>query len=102
MTGRLEAIWVKRAHRGPMDAVSRATLRAGQGIVGSADQDGRRQVTLIECRMWDAAVEQVGVAIEPSARRALGPPHPEQTQPHLATARMQALTYSSEAGTKSG
>jgi MOSC domain-containing protein YiiM len=53
-----------------MDSVSRAVLRAGQGIVGSADQGGRRQVTLIECRAWDAAVEQVGVAVEPSARRA--------------------------------
>jgi MOSC domain-containing protein YiiM len=70
MPGRLEAIWVKRAHRGLMDAVSRAALRAGRGIVGSADQGGRRQVTLIECRAWDAAVEQVGVAVEPSARRA--------------------------------
>jgi MOSC domain-containing protein YiiM len=53
-----------------MDSVSRARLRAGQGIVGNADQQGRRQVTLIECRAWDAAVEQVGVAVEPSARRA--------------------------------
>jgi MOSC domain-containing protein YiiM len=70
MTGRLEAIWVKRAHRGPMDAVPKASLRARQGIVGNADQGGRRQVTLIECRAWDEAVEQVGVAVEPSARRA--------------------------------
>lgn len=70
MTGRLEAIWVKRSHRGPMDAVFRATLRPGQGIVGSADQGGRRQVTLIECRAWDAAVEEVGVAVAPSERRA--------------------------------
>lgn len=70
VTGRLEGIWVKRSHRGLMDAVSRATLRAGQGIVGNADQRGRRQVTLIECRAWDAAIEQVGVAVEPVARRA--------------------------------
>jgi len=70
MTGRLEAIWIKRAHRGVMDAVSRAMLRAGQGIVGNADQQGRRQVTLIDCRAWDAAIEEVGVAVEPSARRA--------------------------------
>ena len=70
MIGRLEAIWIKRAHRGPMDAVARAALRAGHGIVGNADQGGRRQVTLIECRLWDAAIEQVGVAAEPGARRA--------------------------------
>jgi MOSC domain-containing protein YiiM len=53
-----------------MDRVSRATLRAGRGIAGNADQGGRRQVTLIDCRAWDAAIEQVGVAVEPVARRA--------------------------------
>ena len=30
-----------------MDAVQSASLRAGRGIVGNADQGGRRQVTLI-------------------------------------------------------
>lgn len=68
--GRLEAIWIKRAHRGPMDRVDRATLRAGQGIVGSADQGGRRQVTIIEQRAWDEAIEQVGRHVDPVARRA--------------------------------
>ena len=66
----LEAIWIKRAHRGPMDAVERATLRAGRGIAGNADQGGRRQVTLVERRAWDEAVEQVGDQVDPSARRA--------------------------------
>lgn len=70
MPGRLEAIWIKRAHRGPMDMVSRATLAAGRGIIGNADQGGRRQVTLIERRAWDAAMEQVGTHVDPSARRA--------------------------------
>ena len=70
MPGRLEAIWVKRSRRGPMDSASHATLRAGQGIEGNADQGGRRQVTIIEQRAWDAAIEQVGVAVEPIARRA--------------------------------
>lgn len=69
-TGRLDAIWIKRAHRGPMDPAARATLRAGRGIVGNADQGGRRQVTIIEQRAWDAAVEQVGSHVDPSARRA--------------------------------
>src|SRR5262249_24057269 len=44
-TGRLEAIWLKRMRRGPMDAVERAVFKAHQGIVGNTDQGGRRQVT---------------------------------------------------------
>lgn len=70
MSGRLEAIWIKRAHRGPMDAVRQAAVRAGHGLVGSADQGGRRQVTIVDRGAWDAAVDAVGVAMDPVARRA--------------------------------
>ena len=48
MTGKLVAIWIKRARRVKMDAVEAAQLRAGRGLVGNANQGGRRQVTLIE------------------------------------------------------
>jgi hypothetical protein len=39
-TGRLEAIWLKRTRRGPMDTVERAVLKAQQGLVGNTDQGG--------------------------------------------------------------
>ena len=69
-TGRLEAIWLKRMRRGPMDAVERAMLKAQQGIVGNTDQGGRRQVTLLEREVWQALMAQVGATLSPSVRRA--------------------------------
>ena len=68
--GRLERIWVKRWHRGPMDPVETAELRRGAGIAGSADQGGWRQVTLIAASQWDQVVEAVATAVDPAARRA--------------------------------
>ncbi len=69
-TGRLEAIWLKRMRRGPMDAVERARLTVHQGLVGNTDQGGRRQVTLLEQEMWHALMAQVGATLPPSIRRA--------------------------------
>lgn len=68
--GRLEAIWIKRAHRGPMDAAPAAELVAGRGIRGNADQGRRRQVTVIDRDAWSAALEDLGETVAPSARRA--------------------------------
>lgn len=70
MTGRLERLWIKRFHRGPMDAVERATLRAGRGLAGNADQGGRRQVTIIARRRWDGVNEALADDVDPALRRA--------------------------------
>jgi hypothetical protein len=47
MDARLERIWIKRMKLGPMDPAERATLVAGRGIVGNANQGGKRQVTIV-------------------------------------------------------
>jgi MOSC domain-containing protein YiiM len=70
MTGKLEAIWVKRAHRGRMDDAHAVHVKAGNGIVGNADQGGRRQVTLLEREVWERMMEALGASASPSARRA--------------------------------
>jgi len=69
-TGRLEAIWLKRGHKGPMDAYERAILRAHHGLVGNADVGGKRQVTLLELERWQEMMEELGATLDPSARRA--------------------------------
>jgi MOSC domain-containing protein YiiM len=68
--GEIVAIWIKRAKRLPMDRVESAQLVAGRGLVGNANQGGRRQITIIDESAWSDAVRELGVDVDPSARRA--------------------------------
>lgn len=68
--GKLERIWLKRMTRGPMDAHAGATLVAGKGLVGNANQGGKRQVTIISAERWADMMQELGAQLDPSARRA--------------------------------
>jgi MOSC domain-containing protein YiiM len=68
--GRIEQILIKRMKRGPMDAAQRATLVAGRGIAGNANQGGTRQVTILSCEKWQELMVSLGATLEPRARRA--------------------------------
>ena len=68
--GRVEQLWVKRAHRGEMDSQAEIELVAGAGVKGSADQRGRRQVTILEREVWEALMQELGSDAGPESRRA--------------------------------
>ena len=70
MNGRVEALWLKPVRRQPMKSVDRVTLVANRGIVGNANQNGRRQVTIISQENWRATEERLGISIDPAVRRA--------------------------------
>lgn len=68
--GKLEAIWIKRFRRGPMDPRESAALRAGRGIEENANQGGKRQVTVISKEAFADVSAELGATIDPSFRRA--------------------------------
>lgn len=67
--GRVERLWVKRAKRGPMDAVPDAQFIARRGMAGNADAGGRRQVTVISRERWQELTAPLG-GVDPVLRRA--------------------------------
>jgi MOSC domain-containing protein YiiM len=69
-SGRLEAIWIKRAKRGPMDPVRSATLARERGIAGNANQGGTRQVTVIESEVFESLRATLDPKVDPTMRRA--------------------------------
>ncbi len=70
MSGKLEAIWLKRGKGAPMDAHERGQLIAGRGLVGNANQGGKRQVTIIALERWHELMHEVGATLSPKTRRA--------------------------------
>jgi len=70
VSGKVEAIWIKRALRGPMDAVDAATLVEGEGIQDDVHQGrSHRQVSVIEQEIFARLQESLPEA-EPHMRRA--------------------------------
>ena len=53
-----------------MDAAAQATLVAGRGIKGDANQGGTRQVTLIDLALWRELMDRLGADLDTGARRA--------------------------------
>ena len=68
--GTLEAIWIKRVRRGPMDPVPTAFAQADKGLKGNADLRRRRQVTLLSANAWEDVERDMGKSIDPRSRRA--------------------------------
>jgi len=68
--GRVAGIWIKRVHRGPMDAADTAELVAGRGLRGDATQGGRRQVTIMSLDRWRALTSHLPGSPAPAIRRA--------------------------------
>lgn len=66
----VEAIWIKRGKRAPMDAVESAELIKGRGLKHNANQGGWRQVILLDADVWETVMDELGISLDPAVRRA--------------------------------
>lgn len=69
-SGCVVALLLKRMKRGPMDPMDFVSLLTDKGLVGNADQGGRRQVTILEQEAWMRVMEEVEGALPSGTRRA--------------------------------
>lgn len=68
--GKLEAIWIKRAHGGVLDGVTQANAVPGKGLVDDANFGAHREVTLIEREVFERHAAELGRSVDPATRRA--------------------------------
>jgi MOSC domain-containing protein YiiM len=68
--GKLEAIWLKPVRKRAMKPVETATLVTNRGLLGNANQNGRRQVTIISQERWLEVERRLGHSADPALRRA--------------------------------
>ncbi len=68
--GIVERIWLKRSKRGPMDLRSSVGVKKNRGLVGNANQGGRRQITILDADRWERHMHALGAALDASTRRA--------------------------------
>lgn len=53
-----------------MDPADRASVKAGRGIVGNANQGGKRQITIVSSKHWGDVTAPLGHTPDPRLRRA--------------------------------
>src|SRR5687767_8296313 len=53
-----------------MDSADRARVVAGKGIIGNANQGGKRQVTIVSNKHWGEVTATLGDVPDPRLRRA--------------------------------
>ena len=70
VSGRLEAIWIKRGRGGPMDSRARVRTYASRGLEDNANQGGKRQVTILSADSWRQVEVDLGGEVDPRLRRA--------------------------------
>ena len=69
-SGEVINIYLRSKKRAPVTEVDTAEARRGSGLVGDHKKGGKRQVTVLSSEAWEAACNELGVAIDPGMRRA--------------------------------
>lgn len=70
MQAALAHIFLRPGARVPVRRVASVEAIAGQGLVGDHASGGTRQVTLLDLGAWRRACAELGVDLDPAARRA--------------------------------